>query len=877
MVRRSRVIRRVAAIFFSVAAFILIGSWAIGGTSQAGNISSILAALVALASALLWVVNNDLGVGTLPARPDQLDLAVRELAETISVQWEQEAVLQGLRGTWPANIRWSTAGPVLTDLKGSVVHPSGGGGLRWQRFSEYELAILDLFDRSPSHRLVVLGNGASGKSVFALLFTLGHLTRRRERDPVPVMLSLSSWSPGNEGFMVWAERKLVELYPFLENSGVYGTKAARRLIDTRRIIFVLDGLDEIAEHARPVALDDIERSLPVDQPLLLTCRTGRFVAVTEGRRVLAGATHVTLQPLHADDAITYLYGADAYPDDRPGPTTAQRRPSRIRVILHAVLGDERAQRPQAPDALRAALSSDKWRPLFEVLRDRAGSPLQRVMTVPLYAAIVRRRYSDGILDPQQFVWSVVGLDEAGIRSALIGDLLWKLDRPSMPGSTPSGPGPRTRWLMFVANRLDRTDQPIIEWWRLYQWLSPAQWALIAGTVLSLTYLLTIDFPEGLKRGIAVGMALGIVIGLTRGSLAGLRAGVLTGAVGGLGVLAVSVFLLDWFNAVFVAVELGVAMGVATALIPRTQRSLTGVLQVGLIGGVAAAMATGLQYGILHGPSAGLFRGVTTVFGMGIAIVFTGALTYWLKMTEQPKQPSFINISRARRERRLLPYLAFGTASGLVIGVGGGLVGAARSWFAGGLEDAVTYGGVIGLSYGLTAGFAVGFTGGYVKWITEPSAEPLAVTPNLTLAYGRIVALAYLVVPTVAALGTMLGLRYVLTSPYYPVVARPVTYSPDVSPLNGAALGASIGLVLACCFTPWPTFVLVRLVLWITRCGPLRMIGALERACGMEILRHDGAAYQFRHDEIRKWLLGAVPGGPRVGPAMAVPPSTGAGP
>ena len=168
---------------------------------------------------------------------------------------------------------------------------------------------------------------------------------------------------------------------------------------------------------------------------------------------------------------------------------------------------------------------------------------------------------------------------------------------------------------------------------------------------------------------------------------------------------------------------------------------------------------------------------------------------------------------------------------------------------------------------------MGLTGGYVKWITEPSAEPLAVTPNLTLAYGRIVALTYLVVPTVAALGTMLGLRYLLRSHYYSAVAGPVTYSPNVSPINGAALGASIGLVLACCFTPWPTFVLVRLVLWVTRCGPLRMIGALERACDLEILRHDGAVYQFRHDEIRMWLLTAAPGGP----ATAVPPSIEAGP
>ena len=310
--------------FFSVAAFALIASWVIGGTAQAGETSSIVAALVALASALLWVVNNNFGVGTQMACPDQLDLAVRELAETISVQWEQEAVLQGLRDTWPANIRWSTNGPVLTALKGSVVHPRQGGELRWQRLSEYELAILDLFDRSPSHRLLVLGNGASGKSVFALLFTLGHLARRRERDPVSVMLSLSSWSPGNEGFKVWAERKLVELYPFLENSGVYGTKAARQLIDTRRIIFVLDGLDEIADHARPAALDDIERSLPVDQPLVLTCRTGGFVAVTEGRRVLAGATQVTLHPLRADDVITYLYGADTYPEDRQGPGPGHR-------------------------------------------------------------------------------------------------------------------------------------------------------------------------------------------------------------------------------------------------------------------------------------------------------------------------------------------------------------------------------------------------------------------------------------------------------------------------------------------------------------------------------------------------------------------------
>jgi hypothetical protein len=100
-----------------------------------------------------------------------------------------------LRRPEPIRIRWSTTGhPVAAEL--ATVLRAGtvpGRPLRLQHDLHHVVA---LFRRLESRQLVVLGEPGAGKTVLALLFTLGLLDDPRPDEPVPVLLAASSGTRG---------------------------------------------------------------------------------------------------------------------------------------------------------------------------------------------------------------------------------------------------------------------------------------------------------------------------------------------------------------------------------------------------------------------------------------------------------------------------------------------------------------------------------------------------------------------------------------------------------------------------------------------------------------------------------------------------------
>lgn len=102
--------------------------------------------------------------------------------------------------------------------------------------------------------LLILGEPGTGKTVtlLDLARTLLGRARASERftEPVPVVLPLSTWPDGSDRFLNWVLAQLGSLYSV-------GRKAALGLLNNRRLVLLLDGLDEIRPEQRAACIQAI--------------------------------------------------------------------------------------------------------------------------------------------------------------------------------------------------------------------------------------------------------------------------------------------------------------------------------------------------------------------------------------------------------------------------------------------------------------------------------------------------------------------------------------------------------------------------------------------------------------------------------------------
>jgi hypothetical protein len=267
-----------------------------------------------------------------PASQDQLDRAAVNLAEALREQWQLEAAVRSLHRPEPLSLRWPrTERAVAVDIGGTEV-----GDLD------------DLVDRfRTARRLVVLGDPGSGKSMSALLFALALLDDRKPGDQVPVLLAASSWDPRTEHLDAWIARRLETDYKALTNRGIYGPKAALRLVRSGRVFPVLDGLDELPVELHALAIEAIDHAAGGERSLVVTCRSQEYeAAVAADGAWVSTATVVELQPVDVDDAVRFLSA---------GP----------------------------------AVSAARWIPVFDQLRQRPDGPLTAALSTPL---MVHRPY-----------------------------------------------------------------------------------------------------------------------------------------------------------------------------------------------------------------------------------------------------------------------------------------------------------------------------------------------------------------------------------------------------------------------------------------------------------------------------------------------------
>ncbi|MFC4032302.1 BTAD domain-containing putative transcriptional regulator [Streptomyces polygonati] len=408
----------------------------------------------------------------------RLDRAARELAAVVLQQWTVEARTRSLHRPAPIRVRWSSTGrPVAAGASAVLGADSRAAGQTQRLDLRGDLAgAVAAFRRLPARQLVVLGEPGAGKTVLAILLTLGLLGDPEPGEPTPVLVPLSSWDPHREHLHTWLARKLVEEYPGLDNAAAYGPDAAVRLVTEGRVLPVLDGLDEMPPALHAPAIDALDQALSGGRPLVVTCRGAEYeTAVHVGGAILARAAVVEIDPVGVEEAADFL--------------TAR----------------------QPPGATR-------WQPVVERLRRHPDGPLARALSTALMVDLARTAYAAPSADPAELTDAVRFPDRAAIENHLLDAFLPAVyaRRPAPPDpdrrAAPSpdySPDQARRWLTFLARQLHNAHTSDLAWWQLDRAMPPATRGFALGLPAAVMFAVTGMLAEGPLVGLVYGSSYGL--------------------------------------------------------------------------------------------------------------------------------------------------------------------------------------------------------------------------------------------------------------------------------------------------------------------------------------------------------------------------------
>ena len=635
--------------------------------------------------------------------------------------------------------------------------------------------IVEVFERIPSRRLVVLGEPGAGKSVLAMHFIVAALRGRVAGDPVPVLFPVAAWNPRDASLSTWMVSRLCVDYPFLGGRVASGATLAGDLVERGRIWPVLDGLDEAPEPIRAEVITTLNRTLSADHRMLLTCRTAEFVAAVEAAEdVVTAAAVIELTPLGLDEVASYLR------------VTA---PTRRGV--------------------------NKWEPIFTHLRTQPEDPLSAVLTTPLMTSLARVAYSEQAADP------AVLLDRTRFATAdSIGDhLLDQLVPAVYSAPTTQGRGWRAggpgRWLSLLAADLNRLGTRDIAWWELYRGLPPTPFRLVSGVAVGLAAALGVTLLAGVSLGVLFGFIAGFLVGFhptsepapvrMRDRLARFTVAMVVGVLAAVVVAAVTYWEVSAHSADRTA-ALETAFGSAAAVLwmflpfgmvagflgphpgpmsggwrDRLRRFLAVGVGVGFVFGLVFGLHAVLEglvvdqldpmLAVRHGLLWGLQKWL--IMGVGAGVALDVALRV-VRPTAGPVGPDNPLLSE-----RLRAFLAVALAAGLTIGIAVMLINIASP---AGLEDALKAGTEEGMRGGVLTAVVFGFL---------PSRSG-PVTLEFRL-HGRLASFLTVCLLT----GSSVGMAFGLVMALY----KREIWGRRSRPGAGLLVGAAIGVVAVCLDTP----------------------------------------------------------------------------
>jgi len=451
-----------------------------------------------------------------------------------------------------------------------------------------------------SGRLVIAGSPGSGKSGAAVLLVLAALEYReqvpvaeRAQVPVPVMFTLHGWDPGTQRMQGWLAARLQQTYPLL--AGKSGARKAAGLLATGRVTVILDGLDEIHEQLRPVALRALSQQAHFR--LVVLTRSAEMAAAASQAQALSSPLTLTLV------RDTYRTGDDsrgllAFCDASDPAVTSE---DIVDHLLDRVLPAAYAERPGEPPPRYDPQTAEHALRCLAARMNQDGTRDLQWSQIRSWAPAAPRSIATGLL--------------FGLAVGLAGALTIRPTFGLVAGISAA--------VLFGLTITFREHSPLL--------FGPRPLRQVFRSV-SVPYGLAAGLPAGLAVGLPVGLAAGLAGGLAAGLAFGLTMGFIFSR--GPGDAAPQSPLTSWHDSQVTALATGLAMGFTGGLAVGLAGGLEGALAAALAGGLAvglplsrvAVRAVGLVAGLCIGLGFGLAFGLVVGFLGGPAIGLTAGLT-----------------------------------------------------------------------------------------------------------------------------------------------------------------------------------------------------------------------------------------------------------
>ncbi|MFI6011432.1 helix-turn-helix domain-containing protein [Streptomyces sp. NPDC051243] len=449
---------------------------------------------------------------------DPLADATEQLAKAVAARWRREEEQRQIQDPYPLPVRWKVADEGLIDHWTNIRRLPPGAANDPLDLSGRLEQIAEKYRDIPSRRLVVLGRSGSGKTILTLRFVLDHVRTRTPDEPVPVIFSIGAWDPTAITLRDWLTEQLMRDHPGTAARAPGSANLASALVDSGRVLPVLDGFDEIADRLRRPALEALNATT---LPLVLTSRPGQYAAAVKETDVLTAAAALELTDLTLDDLAAYLPRTTRKPA-RANPTQGAWDPVLAELAEQSAQGElaELAEQSAQGELREPGNSAERER---EQPAADPASPLATVLTTPLMVSLARTIYSDtpdrdpsDLLDTRRF-----GTPEE-LEDHLLDNFI-----PTVYRHRPRN-GPRDRdpdrarhWLGYLAVHLTRHRTPDLAWWRLGNGPSRTARAFVTALVTGLAIGLidgaaSVAFHGRLAGSLVDGLLVGLLAGLMFG-------------------------------------------------------------------------------------------------------------------------------------------------------------------------------------------------------------------------------------------------------------------------------------------------------------------------------------------------------------------------
>jgi hypothetical protein len=603
--------------------------------SAATLIRTLLPVVTAAASVAVW-----LWARRLPPESSRLPLerAADELAVQVHQQWERAATDRGLMHPAPIYLRWRWSQRQVTSSVAAAMGRTGN-----VRFSALPGVVpitveklqagglehlFSVYGGLDSGRLIILGGPGSGKSGAAILLLLDALKHRasmgttdgQTRIPVPVLFTFHGWNPITEPFADWLAARLTRDYELLR-AREYGPDVAARLIAGGHIAVILDGLDEMPEELRPMALRALNEQATFR--LVVLTRSDELVTAV-GDAHLRGAAALELCPIEPRQAAEYLASCQVEP------------------------------------------LPPSWQHVTDALCHQPDGALAHALDNPLMLTLVRDTYrSDDSVDELTNGNRFSSVEE--IENHLLDRVL-----PSAYAPHPGQPTPpythnqAQQWLERLALHMSNERSRDLAWWQIPRW-APS-WprvlvtALVSGFAAGFVFWLGKGLMFGFGNGLTVGLIAGFLyafvfgfvfalsgrhprrLGWSPSSGQGIRTNLIFALLAGLSFGLANGFLqgprCGIVDGLLNTLVIGLVYGLVSRIgAPSTEatgpmdsesswrRERQLGLKFGLVFGLVYGPALGLSNGLRLGPAYGITNGIENGLAFGFGVVLVSSLTW----------------------------------------------------------------------------------------------------------------------------------------------------------------------------------------------------------------------------------------------------------